>query len=153
MNWNKLIRTIFLVDLFEGLAVTFRNQNPKNIVTEQYPAQRPTIAPQFRGAPVLNMNPETGETLCNACGLCALSCPEKLIVVKSERDEATKKKVLTEFTFDTSRCMFCGICEEACQSDAIELSKAFEMASYSRDGQVWDRAKLETGHKPPQYDA
>jgi NADH-quinone oxidoreductase subunit I len=102
---------------------------------------------------MLNRNPETGETLCNACGLCALSCPEKLIVVKSERDEATKKKVLTEFTFDTSRCMFCGICEEACQSDAIELSKAFEMASYSRDGQVWDRAKLEAGHKPRQYDA
>jgi len=151
MNLKELARKVFLVDLFEGLAVTFRNQNPKNIVTEQYPQQRPVIAPQFRGAPQLRTNPETGEALCNACGLCALSCPGKLITVVSERDEATKKKVLVDFTFDTSRCMFCGMCEEACQAGAIDLSPEFEMASYTRDGQVWDRKKLEEGHHPERY--
>ncbi len=38
---GKFLRTIFLVDLFQGLWVTFRNQNPKYIYTEQYPAERP----------------------------------------------------------------------------------------------------------------
>jgi NADH-quinone oxidoreductase subunit I len=151
MSWDELVRKVFLLDLFRGLAVTFRNQDPKKIVTQQYPAERPNIAPQFRGAPQLKKNPETGEVLCNACSLCALSCPEKLITVTSERDEVTKKKVLVEFKFDTSRCMFCGICEEACQSGALDLSTEFEMASYSRDGQVWDRKKLEDGHHPDRY--
>jgi len=67
---GKLLKKIFLVDLFQGLAVTFRNQKPKNIVTEQYPAERPKVAERYRGAPRLNINPENGETLCIAC-ICA----------------------------------------------------------------------------------
>ena len=69
---RKLLRTIFMVDLIEGLWLTFRYQPPRNIYTEQYPAQRPKVAERFRGAPRLNINPETGETLCIACNLCAL---------------------------------------------------------------------------------
>ena len=53
---TKLLRTIFLVDLFQGLWVTFRTQHPKNIVTEQYPEHRPKIAERYRGAPRLNIN-------------------------------------------------------------------------------------------------
>jgi len=41
---RKLLKTIFLVDLFQGLWVTFRNQNPKYIYTEQYPQERPKVA-------------------------------------------------------------------------------------------------------------
>ncbi len=73
---RTLLRKIFLVDLLEGLWVTLRNQHPKHICTEQYPAQRPKIAERYRGAPRLNIHPETGETLCIACNLCALACPE-----------------------------------------------------------------------------
>ncbi len=144
-------RTIFLVDLLEGLWVTFRNQHPKNIVTEQYPAERPRIAERYRGAPRLNINPETNETLCIGCNLCALACPENLIVVGTERDKQTNKKVLTTFTYDTSRCMFCGLCEDACPVDALELTQDFELASYSREGAIWDRQMLEEGPKPTQY--
>jgi NADH-quinone oxidoreductase subunit I len=148
---RKFFRTVFLVDLMEGLRVTFRNQHPKNICTEQYPAERPKVAERFRGAPRLNNNPDTGETLCIACNLCALACPEKLIVVTSERNEATKRKELTTFTYDTSRCMFCGLCEDACPVDALELTQDFELATYTRDGQIWDRQMLEEGPTPTQY--
>ncbi len=60
----SLLKKIFLVDLFQGLWVTFRNQNPKYIYTEQYPAERPKVAERYRGAPRLNINPDNGETLC-----------------------------------------------------------------------------------------
>src|SRR5678815_5833038 len=73
---RKLLNKIFLVDLFQGLWVTFRNQHPKYIYTEQYPAERPKVAERYRGAPRLNINPDNGETLCIACNLCALACPE-----------------------------------------------------------------------------
>jgi NADH-quinone oxidoreductase subunit I len=148
---KKLLKKIFLVDLIGGLFVTFRNQKPKYICTEQYPAERPKVAERFRGAPRLNVNPETGETLCIACNLCALACPENLIVVGSERNPATKRKDLTTYTFDISRCMFCGLCEDACPTDALELTQDFEMASYTRDGMIWDRRTLEEGPRPTQY--
>ena len=78
---GRLLNKVILVDLFKGLWVTFRNQNPRYIYTEQYPSERPKVAERYRGAPRLNINPDTGETLCISCNLCALACPENLIVV------------------------------------------------------------------------
>ena len=148
---RKLLRTVFMVDLIEGLWVTFRSQDPKKIETEQYPAERPKIAERYRGAPRLNTDPETGETLCIACNLCALACPEHLIVVTSERNPETRRKELTTYTYDLSRCMFCGLCEEACPTDALELTQDFELAGYSREGLIWDRQMMEEGPRPTRY--
>ncbi len=148
---RKFLRKVFMVDLIQGLSVTVRYQHPKEICTEQYPAQMPKIGERYRGAPRLNINPETGETLCISCNLCALACPENLIVVSSERNGQTKRKDLTTFTYDTSRCMFCGLCEDACPVDCLELTQDFEMASYSREGLIWDRQMLEEGPKPTRY--
>jgi NADH-quinone oxidoreductase subunit I len=148
---KRFLRTVFLIDLMEGLRVTFRNQHPKHIVTEQYPRERPKVAERYRGAPRLNTNPENGETLCIACNLCAVACPENLIVVGSERNEQTRRKELTTFTYDTSRCMFCGLCEDACPVDALELTQDFELATYDRGGQIWDREMLEEGPRPARY--
>jgi NADH-quinone oxidoreductase subunit I len=111
---GDLLRKVFLVDLLQGLKVTFRYQDPKEVCTEQYPMERPQVAERYRGAPRLNVNPDTDETMCIACDLCALACPENLIVVSSARNEQTRRKELTNFTYDLSRCMFCGLCEDAC---------------------------------------
>src|SRR3989304_6407246 len=127
---NHLFRKIFMVDLLEGMWLTLRYElvggtrlgKPKELCTEQYPQGRPEVSERYRGAPRLNINPDTGETLCISCDLCALACPENLIVVTSQRDEKTRRKVLTNFTYDTSRCMFCGLCEDACPVDALEVS-------------------------------
>src|SRR5216684_59031 len=108
---GKLFRTVFLVDLLQGLWVTFRNQHPKYIVTEQYPSERPKVAERYRGAPRLNINPDNGETLCISCNLCALACPV----------------------------------------DALELTQDFELASYTREGAIWDRQMLEEGPRPTRY--
>src|SRR5271154_1047933 len=81
LRMNTVLRKMLFVDLLTGLKVTFRNQDPKNVYTEQYPLQRPQVAERFRGAPRLNNHPDTNETLCIACDLCALACPENLIIV------------------------------------------------------------------------
>ena len=151
MKFSEVIRKALMVDLIRGLMLTFRYQNPKTIYTEQYPLERPQVAERYRGAPRLNVNPETDETLCIACDLCALACPEHLIIVSSARNSTTRRKELTTFTYDLSRCMFCGLCEDACPTDALELTQDFELANYSREGAIWDRQTLEQGPQPTVY--
>ena len=148
---SKILRRVFFVDLLKGLRLTFRYQAPSEICTEQYPLQRPQIAERYRGAPRLNVNPDNSESLCIACDLCALACPENLIVVGSERNPVTRRKEVTHFTYDLSRCMFCGLCEDACPTDALELTQDFEMASYDRGGMIWNREVLEQGPEPKVY--
>src|SRR3989304_6168273 len=138
MTWKELLRGIFLIDLPKGRRLPFPYQRPDAPYTEQYPLERPPVAERYRGAPRLNNNPETGETLCIACNLCSLACPENLIVVAWGRTEDGKKR-LTTFTYDLSRCMFCGLCEDACPVDALELTQDFEIAHYDRVGMIWDR--------------
>jgi NADH-quinone oxidoreductase subunit I len=157
------IKRLLLFDLFKGLSVTFKYNfralyeardggNPNQaIYTEQYPLEPAKISERFRGAPRLNLDPETGGTLCIACDLCALACPVDCIEVGSirrevrEGDKVNKKKVLTTFIFDTSRCMFCNLCSEACPTDCLELTQSFELAVYHRSGFRWDREMLEKG--------
>jgi NADH-quinone oxidoreductase subunit I len=148
---RRFFRKILLLDLVEGLGVTFRAQNPKHIYTEQYPAERPKVAERFRGAPRLNINPENGETLCISCDLCAIACPENLIRLTSVRNPETRRKELVTFIYDLSRCMFCGLCEDACPVDALELTQDFELAGYSREGAIWDRQMLEEGPHPKGF--
>jgi len=166
---KEIISRLLLFDLIKGLALTLKYHNKsllepreggnpnKGIYTEQYPRERPRIAERFRGAPRLNLNPETGETLCIACNLCAMACPENCIEVGAysrpvlEDGKPRKKKVLTTFIFDTSRCMFCNLCAEACPTDCLELTQEFELASYSRSSFVWDREMLEKGREIVRY--
>src|SRR5256714_14281300 len=114
----SLIKKIFLVDLIKGLALTFSHQRPSKNYTEQYPKVRPKVAERFRGAPRLNNDPDTGETLCIACNLCALACPEHCIEGGWERDKQGKK-VLTDYTVDISRGMFLGFCVYALSTPCL----------------------------------
>ena len=151
MGIPSFVRKVLFLDLLQGMKVTFLYQDPKENYTEQYPLERPEVAERYRGAPRLNVNPDTNETMCIACDLCALACPENLIVVSSERNEKTRRKELTNFTYDLSRCMFCGLCEDACPTDALELTQDFELANYTREGMIWDRETLEKGPRPTIY--
>jgi NADH-quinone oxidoreductase subunit I len=40
------------------------------------------------------------------------------------------------------RCIFCGYCEEACPVGAIFMGKDYELAVYSKDDFVWNKADL-----------
>src|SRR6202167_2467372 len=108
MGMQSLLRKVFLIDLLQGLKVTFLYQDPKEIYTEQYPLERPQVAERYRGAPRLNVNPDSDDALCISCDLCPLVCPANLIVVTSERNENSRRKELVSFPYDLSRCMFCG---------------------------------------------
>jgi len=47
--------------------------------------------------------------------------------------------------------MFCGLCEDACPTDALELTQDFELATFTRENMIWDRNALEKGPQPTVY--
>jgi NADH-quinone oxidoreductase subunit I len=46
------------------------------------------------------------------------------------------------FRINFSRCIMCGFCEEACPTNAIQLTPDFEMAEYKRQDMVWEKEDL-----------
>ena len=98
-----------------GMGVTWKEYFKDfftNKSTEQYPENRKTtlhVAQRHRGRLVFKRN-EDGSYKCTACTLCEKSCP-------------------------LGDCMFCQLCTNACNFDAIEFTNDFENA-------VFDRSKL-----------
>jgi NADH-quinone oxidoreductase subunit I len=43
---------------------------------------------------------------------------------------------------DELRCIYCGMCEEACPVDAIELTSVYDLTGLSRDQMIFDKEKL-----------
>ncbi len=46
------------------------------------------------------------------------------------------------FRINFSRCIFCGFCEEACPTYAIQLTPDFEMGEYRRQNLVYEKEDL-----------
>ena len=94
------VKRFFMFDLLKGLGLTLKynvgaitdkdSVAGRGIYTEQYPKVRAEVAPRFHGAPRLNMDPETHDTLCIACNLCAIACPEDCIDVIAMDIEITE---------------------------------------------------------------
>ncbi len=58
------------------------------------------------------------------------------------------------FRINFSRCIFCGFCEEACPTYAIQLTPDFEMGEYRRNNLVYEKEDLLISGpgKHPDYD-
>jgi NADH-quinone oxidoreductase subunit I len=69
---------------------------------------------RYRGHIVLVRDPETGKSLCVACKSCEKACPSDCIVVEGLKREGEKKKSVTEFKLNFTKCSLCGSCVEAC---------------------------------------
>jgi NADH-quinone oxidoreductase subunit I len=129
-----------MFDEFKGFMVTLKRIGRKPI-TFEYPDEKRQFAPRFRGLPSLRADPETGEALCVACGLCARICPTACLemhVVPSEEGD----RELGEFILRSGRCLFCGFCAQVCPVDAITMSGAYERSVMEREGLVYTKTEL-----------
>ena len=53
-----------------------------------------------------------------------------------------EEKYAARYEINMLRCIFCGLCEEACPKDAIYLSETFAPANFTRKGFIYGKPDL-----------
>lgn len=138
----QFLRRLFsfgLLDIIKGLAITLHYfVKPK--VTLDYPFEKGSLSPRFRGEHALRRYPN-GEERCIACKLCEAVCPAQAIVIESE-PRADGSRRATRYDIDMMKCIYCGLCQEACPVDAIVEGPNFEFSRLSREELLYDKEKL-----------
>ena len=133
--------------LAKGLAVTMRNL-VRRPFTVQYPEQRLPQHPRFRGEEFVWY-----EERCTGCASCAKYCPLGIIRLVTDptgtAPEQGGKYNLEVFDIDIGRCMFCGLCVEACPYDALFMGSGFERGRYRRSDLVINIDELRQAEKRP----
>jgi NADH-quinone oxidoreductase subunit I len=118
--------------LLVGMRVTMANMFIKPH-TVQWPRETAPLPPLFRGHIMMIANEKTGFPKCIACTSCARNCPSQCIVVTGKKPEGEKKKLADRFELDFTKCSLCGICVESCPVGALDFSRDYALASYTRD--------------------
>ena len=122
--------------LLAGMSVTIRYFF-QPIVTVQYPREKITMTPRYRGHTQLALDEETSTHTCIACELCARTCPSQLITVKGVKVDK-KKKVPWQYVIEYQYCSLCGLCVDVCPTNALEWSNEYRLAGYTREDSVID---------------
>ena len=126
--------------LITGMRITL-GQFFKPTVTVQYPHETLEIPPRFRGHIELVRDPETGKAVCFACKLCERACPSDCITVDGAKLDGAKKKSVTHYVLDFTKCSLCGSCVEACRDGAIRYSHEYNLASTNKEDYIMDLFK------------
>ena len=136
--WNDIISGT--KSLAVGMNITVR-EFIKPVITEQYPHFVPVMTPRYRGHIELIKNEKTGAPNCIVCGMCQRACPSGCITVAGKKPEGAKKKVLTKYILDFTKCSLCGSCVESCKFNAIEYSGEYNLASTNTEDYIFDLLK------------
>ena len=136
---------VYLPAILGGLRVTWRHFWSKK-VTMQYPEEKWTVPPNYRGAPYL-VKDQQGRTKCVSCQLCEFVCPPKAIRITppgpaGSPEVGNVEKAPREFEINMLRCIFCGYCQEVCPEEAIFLMNDYSLTGLTRQEMVYDKEKL-----------
>ena len=124
--WERL----YIFEIARGLGITLKHAllswfKPGHMPTYEYPEVKRPLAERFRGRHRIRKR---------ACYCCQTVCPSGCIdIVAEESDDPAMEKRPKEFKINLLRCIFCGMCVEACPKDAIYMSHDYELANRTRE--------------------
>ena len=139
MKLNIFLKIIFLSEFINAIIIALKEIFKKK-KTINYPFEKGSISPRFRGEHALRRYPN-GEERCIACKLCEAVCPAQAITIESE-ERADGSRKTTKYDIDMLKCIYCGLCEESCPVDAIVQGPNFEFATETREELYYNKEKL-----------
>ena len=117
--------------LLDGMWVTLK-EFPRRPVTLNYPHESVKMYRRYRGHIELIAG-EQGNPNCVVCSLCQRACPSGCITLIGAKPEGLKKKILTSYMLDFTKCSLCGSCVESCNFNAIRFSNEYNLASTRKE--------------------
>ena len=103
MKLNRILKIIFLSEFIKSLGIAFKEIFKKK-KTINYPFEKGSISPRFRGEHALRRYPN-GEERCIACKLCEAVCPAQAITIESEERSDGSRKT-TRYDIDMLKCIY-----------------------------------------------
>lgn len=76
--------------------------------------------PRYRGKPVFAANE------CTGCKKCVTSCPSGAIDYQQNKDSI-------KLSVSYANCIFCGICAEQCETNIIQATNEYRLATKHKD--------------------
>ena len=140
MRLDQSARALFLGEFVSAFFLSMRYFFGKK-VTINYPFEKGSVSPRFRGEHALRRYPN-GEERCIACKLCEAICPAQAITIEAgpRRNDGTRRT--TRYDIDMVKCIYCGFCQEACPVDAIVEGPNFEYSAETREELYYNKDKL-----------
>ena len=137
--WIKLIT---FYEIAMGMKATLRHLLRYRPITLQYPHEKRLLPENYRGMLAL-LRYEDGTDKCVGCDLCEAVCPSRVItVVSAEVPGQPTKRYAKEYNMDMTRCLFCGLCVQACPVDALGMTREYEWAVYDKRNLFLNKEQL-----------
>ena len=96
----------------------------------RYDPRKSVGLPGFKGRHILYFEK------CTGCQLCAIACDGVAVAIDMQKVSKGKPQNKKDIwpAVDYGRCVFCGLCVDACPFDALAMTNDYELSAYDKMG-------------------